>query len=187
MYCEGYFLLMHYKCVSILKNNFNKICENDLPFFCETFSLKISDCYKCNSVCKNSKNCSRCFLCNNKCFLKFASEKVVKLSQFQQGSCKFYCDICKGSVFYFQNVYDLYYEFLNKSIEMNFSKKNSDLYLDVNCIKFSRVKTISVVYMNIRSLNAMEFLSLVENLPYIICVCGTWFTSLLVSCTDMTL
>ena len=182
VYCEHYFKLMHYKCVSILKNNFNKICENDLPFFCETFSLKISDCYKCNSVCKNSKNCSRCFLCNNKCFLKFASEKVVKLSQFQQGSCKFYCDICKESVFSFQNVYDLYYECLNKSNEMNFNEKIVN-FLDVNCIKFGRVNTISAVYMNIRSLKANlckieEILSLVENLPDIICVCETWLTSL---------
>ena len=24
---------IHYKCVSIPKENFNKICENDLPFF----------------------------------------------------------------------------------------------------------------------------------------------------------
>ena len=67
----------------------------------------MSVCYKCNSVCKNSKNCLTCFLCNNKCHFKCASEKNVKLSQFQQGSCKFYCDVCKESVFPFQNVYDL--------------------------------------------------------------------------------
>ena len=49
--------------------------------------------------------------------------------------------------------------------------------------KFGIVNTINVVYINIRSLNANlckieEFLSLVENLPDIICVCETWLTSL---------
>ena len=99
VYCEGCFKWIHYKCVSIPKENFNKICKNDLPFFCETCSLKISVCYKCNSVCKNSKNCLTCFLCNNKCHFKCATEKNVK-----KGDYKFYCDRCKESVFPFQNV-----------------------------------------------------------------------------------
>ena len=50
-------------------------------------------------------------------------------------------------------------------------------------MKFGKENIISVVYMNIRSLNAIfykiaEFLSIMENLPDVICVCETWLTGL---------
>ena len=50
-------------------------------------------------------------------------------------------------------------------------------------MNFGKENTISVVYMNIRSINANlhkieEFFNLVKNLPDIICVCETWLTSL---------
>ena len=69
---------------------------------------------------------------------------------------------------------------LNKSAS---SKRKDECYLDLNDVKLGNKNSISIVYMNIRILNANlykieEFLNSVEGLPDVICVCETWLTSM---------
>ena len=61
---------------------------------------------------------------------------------------------------------------------MSVPKIKDKCCLDVNSVKFAKENIISVVYMNIRSLNANlykieEFLSIVQKLPDVIWVCET--------------
>ena len=65
---------------------------------------------------------------------------------------------------------------------MSGTKIKDKCYLDDNSVKFGKENIISFVYMNIRSLNTNlykieEFLSILENMPDVICVCETWLTS----------
>ena len=77
--------------------------------------------------------------------------------------CKFYCYDCESSVFLFQSVNNFdYFLRLNKSSTS--SKRKDECYLDLILVKFGNINNISVVYMNIRSLNAnvytiVEFLN----------------------------
>ena len=129
--------------------------------------------------CKNLKNHSSCFLCSKRCHVECAIEKNIKLSEYKKRIYKFYCYDCKNFVFPFQSVNNFYYDCfsrLNKSIS---SKRKDECYLDLNDVTFGNINSISIFFMNIKSLNANvykieELLSSVEGLPDVICVCEIW-------------
>ena len=92
-------------------------------------------------------------------------KKNLKLCEYKKVTCKFYCYDYENSVFSFQSVNNLDYDCFSK-----FNKSTS----------YKR-KDFSIVYMNIRSLNANvykieEILISVEGLPDLICICETWLT-----------
>ena len=93
--------------------------------------------------------------------------KKILTKPIVQGDYKFYCDRCKESVFPFQNVYNLDYDFFYETVKPIISKINSESYLNLYSVKFNNENCIHIVFMNIRSLNANvykieEFLSVVE-------------------------
>ena len=47
LFCEGCFKWIHLKCTTISVKRFEKMCKNDLPFFCKTCNLRMSVCVKC--------------------------------------------------------------------------------------------------------------------------------------------
>ena len=110
--------------------------------------------------------------------------KLFYLYQFKSNNFRFYCDVCENPVFLFQNVDDLDYDCFEKPKKMSINRRDVDQYLELSYVSFGKENTISVVYMNKISTNANlhkteEFLSLMKNLPDIICVCETWLTSLI--------
>ena len=184
LFCESCCRWVHLKCTTLSNKGFDEMCKNCLPFYCNVCTPKMSLCCKCQLVCANTKRYFTCFLCYQKCHVECVSiqNKNIK-NHIKKGNFKYYCDNCKKSVFPFQNVDNLDYDCFHKSDKLNVLKIKDKCYLDVNSVKFGKENIISVVYMNIRSLNANlykieEFLSIVENLPDVICVCETWLTSL---------
>ena len=110
-------------------------------------------------------------------------KKKVKLSKYTKGICKFCFYDYENSVFPFQNVNNFDYDCFSRLNKSTSFKIKDECYLDLNDVKFGNKNSISVVNMNIISLNANlykveEFLNLVEGLPDVICVCETWLTSI---------
>ena len=100
-----------------------------------------------------------------------------------QPCSKFYCYDCENFVFLIQSVNNFDYDCFSRLNKSTSLKKKDQCYLDLNDVKFGNIYSISVVYMNIRSLNTNvykieEFLNAVEGLPDVICVCETWLTSM---------
>ena len=183
LYCDGCFMWMHHKCSTACNKSLVEMSENGLPFFCKSCEIKKTACYKCKLPCRNLKNHLSCFLCSKRCHVECATEKNIKLSEYKKGIYKFYCYDCENTVFPFQSVNNSDFDCFSRINKSTSLKREDECYLDLNNVKFGNKNSISVVYMNIRSLNANvykieEFLNSVEGLPDVICVCETWLTSM---------
>ena len=84
----------------------------------------------------------------------------------------------RSLLFLIQNVYNFDYGCFYEHVKPSISKINNESYLGLYSVKFKKKCCTIIVFINIRSLNANiykieEFLSLVEGLPDVICVCKT--------------
>ena len=154
-------------------------CVKIVYFFIEMFVIQKCLCCNCQLVCENTKNVLLGFLCYQKCHVEWASMQGKNItSQIKKGHFKYYCDNCKKFSFWLQNVDNLDYDYFYNCGKLNVPKIKDKCYLNVNSVTLDKENIISVVYMNIRSLNANlykieEFLSIVQKLPDVIWVCET--------------